>query len=266
MKKRGCCSTILIVFVTVIVVAVIIGLVQSQKKDNGSSSNTSKTRELSQQSENAGSNGYVKEAEPYEDNTAKNDDNSIHTDNNNDASDNPGTMNEEPEYQNNTHSEERESEEGDNYRDVKTAEQVMFDFVSEKPGKFGDIQWCELYVVNPGDGPDEGVFGEDYIAFIVKKGTSEADTEYLFYTADRNEAVFVNSFGFGHSSLYSDPSKGDLYLVYGHMGDGEIYRLYIEGGLQMSVYKENLKYEDAGDLIEDGWIRVQGISLSSFAG
>ncbi len=148
----------------------------------------------------------------------------------------------------------------------KTSYELMMDFVTEKPGKWGDIDWCELYTVCFGDPPEN----YDATMFMIKKGTCEADTEYIVYVADaeKDEVYIYGTFGTGHSEIYENPEYGQYYRVYGNMGYGAVYsidRSYNGDkfeGIAESVYIPEREVSDYSELIENGWRRLEGMKLS----
>ena len=78
---------------------------------------------------------------------------------------------------------------------------------------------------------------------IVKIGTCEADYRGEVYTAASGEAQLVcDDLGLGHCSLYTDPGRNGLILMYGHMGFAWAGRFWLENGALSSeeLYQDDL--------------------------
>jgi len=143
---------------------------------------------------------------------------------------------------------------------LKTASEVMYTFIHDHGAEYGDPNWAELYVFPVGDFYE--VFYEEVVSFVIKGGTCEADTVYYFFTADRNEVTFHNTFGCGHSTLYMEPWSGDIYRLHYHMGYGGTYRLYVDYGLKEEVYVAEFETDTPAKFIHSDWEEITGSRLS----
>ena len=65
---------------------------------------------------------------------------------------------------------------------------------------------------------------------FIQFGTCEADYYLEIYAFQNGDTRFLMRTGFGHSCLYSSPEPGSFLINNGHMGYGELRRIWMENG------------------------------------